>query len=539
MSKRVWSAFVAVAGIAGVLGFVRTPWTVAQIPPVPRPVVVAPPVMRHDEPTVLPQEQGLPGTPAAAGELNGKVVNPDGKPMAGVTIRVWTWVDGRDKQTADDGTFKLKLGNNNDRKVEIRFTKEGWCPRYITHQPTGLADLVVTMDRDTYVEGQVLNPDGNPVPNAKVRADQGPKQLDGVLATSIWTETTADAEGRYRLYVQPDVYAISVRDARVGAIKTGKLPVNHGDHLTRDLRLEPGITFGALVVDAVTGAPVPDVKLSNFRFPEVVGISDTAGHVSIAAMDAGPFQFDVQAKGYVRWWSDQAVNEFERYQVKPGSFQRNFDYLSFEIKPATGDVLITLEPGVTVRGTAVDPNGKPAAKATVAPADTGTGNSLTGDTRFSVKTNPDGTFEMLLPASGEREYNLVVHDDSKPRQWANGVLPPFSTKPGETVNSVRIALTTPATVKGRVVDKDGNPVAKRQVRAQAIDRMENRYYDPTTRTDDNGEFTLKCVRAGEQSVECAPFWFAGQAPLGTSMALHLAEGQTITDVVLTAAPERQ
>ena len=58
---------------------------------------------------------------------------------------------------------------------------------------------------------------------------------------------------------------------------------------------------------------------------------------------------------------------------------------------------------------------------------TGTGNSLTGDTRFSVVTDAAGRFTMSLPASGDRDYNLVAHDGKygERRIWAIGVLPPF------------------------------------------------------------------------------------------------------------------
>src|SRR6185312_10277755 len=107
------------------------------------------------------------------------------------------------------------------------------------------------------------------------------------------------------------------------------------------------------------------------------------------------------------------------------------------------------------------------AGATVAPALTGTGNSLTGDTRFSAETDKDGHFSVLLPASGAREYNLVAHDgkDQQWRTWANGVLSPFRTKPGQVIENVELQLTRPATVRGRVTDASGKPVAGREVRA--------------------------------------------------------------------------
>src|SRR4051812_21607083 len=80
-----------------------------------------------------------------------------------------------------------------------------------------------------------------------------------------------------------------------------------------------------------------------------------------------------------------------------------------------------------------DPDGKPVAGATVAAAHTGTGNSITGDTRFSVLTGKDGAFLITLPASGNVKYNLEAHDGAHGqwRYWANGVVPPIQTNPGD------------------------------------------------------------------------------------------------------------
>ena len=45
---------------------------------------------------------------------------------------------------------------------------------------------------------------------------------------------------------------------------------------------------------------------------------------------------------------------------------------------------------------------------------------------------------MMLPASGDRDYNLVAHDGKygQWRTWANGVLPPFRTTPGQVIDDV-------------------------------------------------------------------------------------------------------
>src|SRR5205823_2908363 len=132
----------------------------------------------------------------------------------------------------------------------------------------------------------------------------------------------------------------------------------------------------------------------------------------------GPFEFQVEAKGIARWWSAECTWDSSRKQIVNGKLQRNFDPLHYDLTMGMKPVTITVENAVRVWGHVFDPNGYPVADATVAPANTGTGNSLTGDTRFSVKTATDGTFEMLLPASNGREYNLMAHDGGY-KQWRN------------------------------------------------------------------------------------------------------------------------
>jgi hypothetical protein len=68
--------------------------------------------------------------------------------------------------------------------------------------------------------------------------------------------------------------------------------------------------------------------------------------------------------------------------------------------------------------------------------------------------------------------------------------------------------------------------------------MENRYYDPTTRTGEDGRYELRFVRPGEQFIQVAPFWLdAKQAPPGTSRPLTLepSESRDGVEFQVTAA----
>lgn len=466
----------------------------------------------------------------APDELAGVVVDTSGKPIGGAEVDAWTWYPGHEAKTNARGTFRIR-GLERDRKAEVVVRKDGYTPQLFLMQPVGRPGWVVALGRKTYFEGRVTTPDGKPVARARIRANCGPKMADGVMLSEIWTEATTDDDGRYRMYAHADIYDVQVRVPGVGAARLSGTSLGVDEAKQLDISLAPGVTFRANVVDSLTDDPVSGVRLWDWQHPGVDGRSREDGVVTITDMMPGRFRFQVEAPGYVRWWSEQAAQPWGRQMLDPnrGGWQRNFDPIEFDLKPGMEPVTLVVERGATITGRVLDPDGKPVPGATVAPALTGTGNSLTGDTRFSVESDGDGQFTAVLPASGPREYNLVAHDGTFGhwRIWANGVMPPIRTKPGEVIHDVEIRLTRPATVRGRVVDAEGKPVARREVRASAADRLENRYYDPTVQTSADGTYELKFIRPAEHFVQVSPFWLdARQAPEGTSRTLTLSPDES-------------
>ena len=401
------------------------------------------------------------------GELAGTVVDEQGTALADVSVNVGYAHKGHETETNAKGQFRLR-GFERDEKVEVILSKPGYSPETFMQQPTGVSGWVVSMGSKTYFEGTVRAPGGQPAADALVRANQGPKKGSGFQRSELWTETRTDEQGHYRLYVQPDAYELAIDAAGIGVARFDKRPIAYGKVEALDVDLTPGITFRIKCVDVASGDPVPDVQLSHWQNKKLNARSGADGAIVIADLLPGRLEFDVKAKGYARWWSAEAKSEWNRESIhKPElNWQRNFDYLDFDLSPAMPPVTIILEKAVRIRGRVVDPDGNPVAGATAAPALTGTGNSLTGDTRFSVMTRPDGTFEMWLPASNAAQYNLVAHDGKYQqwRKWANGTLPPFRTTPGQEIEGVEIQLTRPATVRGIVIDENGTPVAYREVR---------------------------------------------------------------------------
>ncbi|MHB9028115.1 MAG: carboxypeptidase regulatory-like domain-containing protein, partial [Candidatus Latescibacterota bacterium] len=472
-----------------------------------------------------------PGRPVSTlnrGVLAGTVTDESGKPLEGVLVDVWTWMPGNDTHTDRQGRFRLE-GLPVEEKVQVQFSKEGYSPHMIPIQEPGVTNLAVKLGSRTYFEGRVFTPDGKAVPGALIRADRGMQWLFSGIISHLWIETKSGSDGRYRLYAEPDTLDIQVTVPGTGVARIQNQPIGENESKMLDIPLREGVAFRARVVDSVTGKPVPGVKLKNWNYPWIEGISKADGRIIIGEMLPGPFDFDIEVKGYTRWWSEDAAKGYQRYEVpKASRFQRNFDYLTFNLQPEMSEVTITAEPAVTITGKVVDPDGKPVTGATVAPTLSGDGNSLTGDTRFSVETQGDGTFEMYLPASGEAKYNIMAHDGKygEWRTWANGVMNPIQTRPGQTISGVTIALTRPATVSGVVVNDNGKPLVNYRVHSSAIERTENRYYYPVAVTDEQGKFTLRLIRPGKNLIMGSKYSFPpGQEPKGSVAEVDLKAGE--------------
>lgn len=485
----------------------------------------------------------------ASGELAGRVIDELGLPLAGVEVDVWTWHPGNETTTDADGQFSLK-GFQPGEALEVEFTMKGYTPALFADQKAGTANWTIALNNHTYLEGRVLAADGQPVPNALVRAARGPIRNPNVMIGEVWSETTADAVGKYRLYLEPDTYDVQVRMPKEGLARHQGTKIAAGEKRTFDIRLQPGPVFRAQFVDSQSGEPVQGIRLWNWRQPGIEGVSNEKGELTIENMMPGRFDFNVAAAAdqqprevagdYARWWSADALQPQQQLNRLEGAqnFQRNFDSLTFNVLGNTVPVTIFLEKAVKITGRVVDPEGEPVAGATVAPAHTGTGNSLTGDTRYSVRTNADGTFKMVLPASGLGKYNLVAHDGDYQqwRKWANGIGEVVQTRPGQKLEGIELKLTRPCVVRGKVLDAQGKPIANQIVKSQPDDWMENRYYDPATKTNDKGEFELKFVRAGEQYVQIGPPSRSPGFPLSSEIAKVTADpAQPVDGIVLKKA----
>ena len=186
-------------------------------PPSPPPAIAAtvPPAIEADDPAPVD-----PDDPAQADRFAGKVVDVDGRPLAGArvylvprsprwtlgsilpeagVVRAVTGADGRFRFSAKDMTVTSLDGLPARRSGILIAEADGhgpdWAPTWGQHLPTDdlsrreaekAAEWTLTLPRDVPIRGRLLGPEGRPVAGATVKllglSQPTVKDLDGELA---------------------------------------------------------------------------------------------------------------------------------------------------------------------------------------------------------------------------------------------------------------------------------------------------------------------------------------------------------------------
>ncbi len=259
----------------------------------------------------------------------------------------------------------------------------------------------------------------------------------------------------------------------------------------------------------------------------------------IAGLHPEQYIFDVTSPGYARWWSESDSRYMEdKANPDPNKYWgHDTGRLVFVVEKDMKRVEILVEKSVRIRGRVVDPDGVAVSRATILLSQAGQANDWFIRPRQAQDDDPKsdgkGEFEMFVPASNDLRYNLVALDSpiGERRQWANGVSQPFRTRPGQEINDVKVVLTRPAAVSGKVLDQKGQPSTRTYVSLLAVDDLENRTC-PQMWPNKEGTFDFPIVRPGRYLICAEPF--IGPA---SSKELTLKEDETISNIVLTIADD--
>lgn len=384
-----------------------------------------------------------------AHDVHGVVVDRDGTPIAGASVRIRERVGSRalvrvDPEesppdvaattTASDGTFAIRLEAG--RSVEIEAAKDGFAPRILEGVSPG-ARLRLVLGRGVEVSVRVFSPAGRPAPDVSVAL----LALDmrfGSLAGEL--EGVTDASGQILFEGVPAGLAAhlraTARDPSWGSPPPSRVSLPDEGRVEADIHLLPALTLTGVVVRADSGEAIAGARIGHgLRLMGAV-VSDEQG-----AFELG---------GWTRQGSAQV------HVVAPG-FAREIVVVGAET-----DLRIAMRRGSAIRGRIVDADGgglRGAELMAVASKHVGHQQHLSVGRALG---RDDGTFQVddLDPEQPHRLHVRVLG-------YATALVDSDPTPAGEVRDLGDIVLSSPEVLEGHVLTEDDQPVVGAAVRVES------------------------------------------------------------------------
>jgi len=424
-------------------------------------------------PPEVPSGPRAPASDAYSGAIDGRVL--DGMTHQGVANAELTFLgdDGASTfRTGNDGGFQLASPAKGSF-VLASITAQGYLP-YAS--PVGFSGSRLTLARGQAVhditlllypavdyDGTVVDARGAPVADARVRLLPPPgEQLESPL------EWTSGADGHFTFQAAD----AAVLEASRGALRgwghvdrsvaiMKKLTIRLGYPPPRDATITGSVrdTGGAPLADVVVRA-APSAYYSSA--PTVVATTAADGKFTLAGVDRATYDLSAEAEDHL-----------------PG--------VRTEVPGGSRNVVLALEPGLLITGRVVDARGAPV------PSFTLVVQRQAGLARERIATlsliDPQGRFSVRV-AKGD--YDLIA---SAPEQ------PSAAVQAAAGANNVRIAMGKGASLRGKVIDEDGEPVAEVFLGVEPIRNVVTRQSVlPVGATLADGTFELAGLSPGPISI---------------------------------------
>ena len=325
---------------------------------------------------------------------------------------------------------------------------------------------------------------GKPVANARLTltwVTDFPRRLTNTFTT----------DQRGKSMVSIDLTPVAHWSSRIEVFKDGYIPKyvswseTQGDAigdiaLEYKTKLAPGMDIGGSVVNE-QGEPIPGVRVIFSVMGPAPGVSHDRERLTMM----WHYHTEVtDAQG--RWHCNHVPSQFGMitYQLShPDYAPVNFGAAAAGATAHGGMIYVAeadlrkdsavfvLKRGLVVTGVVVDESGKPVANAKATENRQwreASANQLTdSDGRFRLANLPDQELTLSIQAEGFAPMDTALH-------------------PSEKAEALRLPLSKGGTLKGRVVDEAGNPIAKARLRVGPGES--NPRFEWKTATDEQGRF---------------------------------------------------
>ncbi len=403
----------------------------------------------------------------------GTVRDGAGRPVAGASVRLFAqgWSSPPPVDPTDaDGRFTVAGIQPGEYWIIIR--SGGRAPSLVTVVLTerdAAADIV--LGEGGFLTGRTVDDSGRPIAGAAVAPEAlGGRGLPQLVADSLAVRSQADGTfalgplpaGAFSMLLSPAGYAAVHTQATVTSLQSVDL---------HDVVLESALAVRGQVRDrqgtAIAGALVRVQPRAGGGDVTAEAETEADGGFIVGGLSAGAYSLTAEATGYA---DGHATGT------------------------AGGEpVSIVLDAGATIVGRVVDATGQPVDRATVTgettdgpPRERASVMAMTGEEaagRFTIRDAAPGTYALKIVAAGA----------------GRGSLTDVKAVAGRTTDVGTVALGATGTVRGTVVDNDGQgvPGAAIQVRPDAHASYSD---DPSGQTDLTGAFEVSGVRPGRVDV---------------------------------------
>ncbi|MCZ6572671.1 MAG: carboxypeptidase regulatory-like domain-containing protein, partial [Planctomycetota bacterium] len=461
------------------------------------------------QPKRTPEGGAEEAAPKARMLFEGKLVNEDKEPVAGVVVTVRGWQDGNyetvhGKATSDEqGRFNVDIEAFQWVQCETRHALYQKSKIYVAASNDQPVEIILR--RGAPVSLTVVDARGTAVADAKVIA---------------WIEQVYEAQG-WRWQETLGKWSTDAQGgAALGAVAPGKLTVAV-DHPSfaparRELRvrgldpvaLEFVLDLGGAVEGHVTdrrGTAVAGARVRPVGDDKRVAVTDGKGHYRLEAVAVDGVRIVAEADGYGPGWFGEQTGwgRAVPITVRSGETIHGID--------------IVLGSAAFVRGRIVDEAGKP-----VEGIGIGVGWSQRLGTQKDPKTDAEGRF-VVGPFALDEETEITL--------WFNSqeyVLPErqeVKLQPAQDLDLGDIKAGSRATVRGRVLDVDGTPLMKGSV---------SRQHSQSAGVKPDGTFELKGLSAGKNTLTA--YGPPKSKTRSRPVALTLEQGGVLEDVELRLEP---
>lgn len=259
-------------------------------------------------------------------ELHGVVLTPDGRPAAGAKlIALWE----RNGRTRPDGTFTLS-GFEPDSTTTLIALGADRALKAVAELPIRSGEsepVILRLTRGVTVTGRLTNDEGMPLAGAKVRAECRVQINANSWYHAEIDTTTSDAEGRFTLWLLPDLeHRVIARAEGYGQVLRPTVSAKADGVDLGTLTLHRANRFIAGRVTDVYGQPVAGARISAW-------LPEPQEHRATTTDDRGRYRIEGLPPGRAQLSLEHPGAEFDFRVVETGATDADFVLLRRESAP--------------------------------------------------------------------------------------------------------------------------------------------------------------------------------------------------------------